>query len=422
MTNDAKRTLLDKWRLVRAAARDNKRLSSGDVAVLIALCDRYGSKRRQDEPPKAGHALLGVMSGMSRRATIDSTRRLIAAGYISVRELGAGTRGTKYDLNFARGEVDITTKSAEPSGEVDFTTVVNCTSPLTTASGEAYFTESPLTEAPLQGALTERETDCGLATPGAAGLAPASPAAPQEELQQPSFESLWRAYAYNRGKKEARAVWNALPVEVDRAAVIRAASEWQASWAAQGKPDAPRFTLARWLKDERFDEDAPRGFQKVVRPAKTKQKPASPAKPAPPVTARITATDVVELGFGSSELRFTTTDEAGTESSHVIILEHPDADTQFAGQRQLAALVHAAGLPSVEDGSDLLGRTIKLVGGEERFAAPDSRPDDDPPPPVRPEPVRYANPDPQPAPTPLPPAPSDWPEWMDAEYEDDDAA
>lgn len=223
----SKRTLLDKWRLVRAAARDNKRLSSGDVAVLIALCDRYGSQHRPDEPPMAGHALLGAMSGMSRRATIDSTRRLIDAGYIEVLALGAGTRGTRYTLNFARGEADFTTKKSDPSGEVDFTTVVNCTSPLQPASGEAYFTESPLTEAPLQGAPTERENDCGLATPDAAGLSAASPSTPQEGL--PSFESLWRAYGYNRGKKEARAAWVALPAEIDRPAIIEAAKAWQES-------------------------------------------------------------------------------------------------------------------------------------------------------------------------------------------------
>ncbi len=43
---------------------------------------------------------------------------------------------------------------------------------------------------------------------------------------------------------------------------------------AQNKPDAPRYTLARWLTDERFDEDASTGFQKV-------EKANKPAKPKP---------------------------------------------------------------------------------------------------------------------------------------------
>lgn len=407
----SKRTLLDKWRLVRAAARDNKRLSSGDVAVLIALCDRYGSQHRPDEPPMAGHALLGAMSGMSRRATIDSTRRLIDAGYIEVLALGAGTRGTKYSLNFARGEADFTTKQAVPSGEADFTTEVKRTSPLNHASGEADFTESPLTEAPLQGALTERENDCGLATPDAAGLSAASPSTPQEG--EPTFEALWRAYDYAKGKKEARAAWSALPPDTNLAAVIEAAKAWQKSWAAQGKPDAPRFTLARWLKDERYDEDAPRGFQKVER---AKSKPAGkskPAKVATRTTARVTAADVVETG-DVTELRITATDADGCAHERFIQIQHPDEDTQFVGQRQLTALVHAAGLEQISDSAELLGRTIILTS--DGYTAPTTRPDDEPPLPVEPEPEVRPQPAPCDAtrpPAPLPPQPDDWPAWMD---------
>ncbi len=58
---------------------------------------------------------------------------------------------------------------------------------------------------------------------------------------RPTFEALWRAYAHAKGKKEAKAAWDALPAEVDRPAVIQAAAAWKASWAAQGKPNAPRY-------------------------------------------------------------------------------------------------------------------------------------------------------------------------------------
>jgi hypothetical protein len=216
-----------------------------------------------------------------------------------------------------------------------------------------------------------------------------------EELElsskTPTFEALWRTYGYARGKKEARAAWKALPADTDLAAVIEAATAWQQSWAAQGKPNAPRYTLAKWLKDERHDEDAPKGFQKMEggkikvidenneRPAKTTRKQSGP------VTARITAADVVVLEFGSSELHFTVTDEAGVEHNRVITLEHPDGETQYEGQQLLARLVTAAGLNQIEDSAELLGRTI--VMHDDRFSAPVTRPGDDGPQRIEPEPT-----------------------------------
>lgn len=86
-----------------------------------------------------------------------------------------------------------------------------------------------------------------------------------------------------------------------------------------------------------------------------------------------------------TELRFTT----DTADEHVIVLEHPNAKTQEAGQRQLAALEAAAGLTQVIAGADLHGRTVVVTA--DSFAAPNNRPDDDPPPPVRPEPERHVH-------------------------------
>jgi PIN domain nuclease of toxin-antitoxin system len=277
------------------------------------------------------------------------------------------------------------------------------------------------------------------------------------EAKKPSFDLCWRTYACLKGKKEARAAWDALPAEVDRAAVIEAAAAWQASWAAQGKRDAPRKHLARWLKDELYDEDAPTGYVKQERASKATSKPTTKRQPAAPITARITACEVVTL-LNGSELRFTATDEAGVEHEHVIRLEHPDEETQFAGQRRLAKLVHGAGLEQIEDSSELHGRTIVITG--EEFSAPSVRPDDEPPIAVKPEPAplpvlqksaERASVDNDPYGTKewerrytarqeraaglkawdeanaelfedKRAANADWPEWLGAEYEEDDAA
>jgi hypothetical protein len=165
---------------------------------------------------------------------------------------------------------------------------------------------------------------------------------------------------------------------------------------------------------------------------------------------------VVEDG-GIAELHFTATDDVGAEHQYVIVLQHDDAETQFAGQRELAKLVNAAGLEQIEDSAELMGRSIVMTG--ESFTAPTTRPDDEPPLPVKPEPVRYADTvsehsieppadygtkawerrytarqvgnaarkqwdkaHPQMFEDTLPPPPDDWPEWLDAEFEQDDAA
>ncbi|WOH55371.1 hypothetical protein [Bradyrhizobium sp. BWC-3-1] len=259
---------------------------------------------------------------------------------------------------------------------------------------------------------------------------------------RPTFEAVWRAYDYAKGKKEARAAWAALPAEVDRTAVIKAAGAWQASWDAQGKPDAPRKHLATWLREERYDEDPPRGFKKVER-AKTKTKAgpttsttAKPAKRAirtTATTARITSVDVVKTEC-ATELRLEFTDGDGAVWDYIIPLEHNVQEKQENGQRLFTRLGRATGLEPIDDFAELLGRTVILTGDDAAFAAPTTRPDDEPPLPVKPEPERLANP----APTTMPnESPRDfaarmatslgagWPAWMGAEYEyeeDDEAA
>lgn len=405
------------FKLLRLAAH-HPETKKADLAVLAEVIQRYhgqyGNGFVSDEE-------ICALTSLCDRTVGRARQRLTRLGFIDV--VRAGTRGhaTVYVPNFSlvpeKGDSAVT----ERKGDIQ----VHEMDPSVTISAE--YGDSAVTPSYLQtglqaGHLIDRLDSAPATPPRAAGLAPAAGEAPEEEL---NLHALITAYAPADMSRPARMAykraWEAITGDTDLGAVIDGAADWHQSWAQQNDPNAPRMGLVRWLKDEMWLKPAPRGFNKVERPAKTKAgKSATPAKrkPTAPITARITAAHVVTLGFGSSELRFSTDD--GTE--HVVVLEHPNENAQSEGQLELRRLVYAVGLQQIADSGDLLGRTIKLVGGEERFAAPDSRPDDDPPPPVRPEPARYANPDPQPAPTPLPPAPSDWPEWMDAEYEDDDAA
>ncbi|KQW22935.1 hypothetical protein ASC80_06295 [Afipia sp. Root123D2] len=254
----------------------------------------------------------------------------------------------------------------------------------------------------------------GLAATAAGGAAEEEGAALADA--EPTFDLLWRTYGKERagGKKEARAAWNALPPETDLAAVIEAAAAWQQSWAAQGKPDAPRFTLARWLKDERYDEDAPTGYQPKERPAKSgNQKSDNPAKPRKAKATHafaegetrleIIKADVVE-GETSSRLVLTLSDASGEEFTHSITTEHHKPDVQQAGQDELQSFVVGAGFyfqPPLPP--ELIGRVVVALVDENGLSWHGPRNGQ-----PRPEPQPEANGSP-------PPPPADWPAWLDAE-------
>ncbi|MCP3400245.1 hypothetical protein [Bradyrhizobium sp. CCGB20] len=508
MTSDKKHapdSLKYQWRLLGSVTRSGW-ATSLDKSIAFEIIDNY---RKERGDSRASLRYLEKATGAARPNVIASVRRLCENGPFSVALQGGGTRPTAYALHFDKvaekpsGNAGNTTSDAVPSGNAGNTTVVSRAIPLDEASGIVGNTKSVLQVDGLQADLLDRMIDpaAPLAPPLADGLGATAAGGTAVEVRPdtpadtwPTFEALWRAYAHAKGKKEARAAWDALPAEVDRAAVIEAAKAWQASWAAQGKPDAPRFALARWLKDERYDEDAPTGYVKTEKASKPKPQPAGKPTPAakspePPIVARISTAEVVTEG-STTELRFTATNEAGVEHERVIVLEHTDMETQFEGQRQLAKLVHAAGLEQINDSGELHGRTIVMT--ETGFTAPITRPDNDTPLPVKPEPEPLPVPESKPwteadeaalkarieaiaprrgptewerkkaaqwrreagrrewdkahpeffdtsageeemtwaqaikmtghADDALPPQPSDWPAWMDAEYEEDDEA
>lgn len=399
--------LLSQWWTLGAIAADRRtagRHMKAGWVIINSYWQKHGNGR-------ASLSYIQKATGLDRKAAVKAFRELVAWGHVT-RVKYPGTRPSEYVprwVTTASGVQTATTKTDAPSGGEMTTTLVVESTPLEGASGVQMTTESYLRSPAYKPDLQiGRDDTCpptappladGLAATAAGGTAVEERARSHADDIQAAqakltFELCYRTYDYAKGKKEARAAWDALPAEVDRAAVIKAAAAWQASWEAQGKPDAPRKHLATWLREERYDEDAPTGYQAKAKPAKAKETtPAKPAKrqPAAPITARVTASELVKLEDGS-ELRFTATDGAGLEHEHVITLEHPNAETQFEGQRQLAKLVHAAGLEQILDSSELHGRTIVIA--EDGFAEPDTRPDDEPPLPVKPEPEPVVAPPP----------------------------
>lgn len=382
--------LLSQWWTLGAIAADRRttgRHMKAGWVIINSFWQKHGNGR-------ASLSYIQQATGLDRKAAIKACRELADWGHVT-RVKYAGTRPTEYVprwVTTASGVQTATTNDDVLSvGEMTTTLVVEST-PLDGASGVQMTTESYLRIPAYRPAIQKVDDDTrpptapllgdGLAATPARGSA-------VEELPsgEPTFELCYRTYAYLKGKKEAKAAWDALPAEVDRAAVIKGAAAWQASWAAQGKPDAPRKHLATWLREERYDEDAPKGFVKVERAKPAK--PTAPGKVSPgkrnPVrtTARVTSADVVTSG-GTTELRITATDGEGFEHERILVLEDDHAETQYEGQRQLAKLVCAAGIQQIEDSAELLGRTVIIT--EDGFTAPTARPDDEPPLPAKPEP------------------------------------
>ncbi|MCQ1775349.1 helix-turn-helix domain-containing protein [Neorhizobium galegae] len=387
---------LKKWKLVRAAARDKARLSMGDVAVLMALCDRYGSKYDPDAPALAGHALLGAMSGLSRRATIDSTRRLVDAGYITVLELGSGTRGTRYGLNFASGEDVITTKPDSTSGEAEFTTVVNPSAPLDPLSGEACFTESPPTESRLQADLhvVGNKFEAAPLAPPVVGLTATT--ADTASGGGDGFSEFWSVWPRKHGIKKARAEWEKILTDVD--IVIEVAGDWAAHYEEHGIDKRWIPEPANWLKGERWKEDLPIVHIDAKGAAIAKAKANAPAKKPEPANDNVEGNgdDIPEFMKGSPSLwpvgeywgEFvdnridndcgdhsawmtflinTPGTHFGNELQHRFYLDCCIERYKNEGTQYLADICRAVGLSQVEDLDELMFKPLRVKADGNRL-------------------------------------------------------
>jgi hypothetical protein len=344
--------LLDQYNLLGAII-DSPWATRLDHKVARHVIDRYYPKHGNG---RASLRYLEQATGSSRSNITTSIRRLAENGAIIITRQGQGTRPTEYALNFefpASGTVDVTSSDDVPSVPVGVTSSGHVDSTSSASSVPVGVTESYLHyPAYKPDILIDRDdTRPPSASPLAGGLAApaAGESAVEESAPEPTFEALWRAYGHAKDKKKASAAWKELPAEIDRAEVIEAAAAWQASWAAQGKPNAPRFTLARWLADERYDEDAPAGFQKVEKASKAK--PSSPERsgratiPAKASHAfaegetllTIVKADVVK-GAASATLDILASDEDGMEYVHKVVIESHDYEVKPMGNERRTKL------------------------------------------------------------------------------------
>ncbi len=300
-----------------------------DHKVAAVIIERYMRKQGNS---RASLRYLEKATGAQRPNIIASTRRLLEHGVFHVMREGAGTRPTEYGLNF----------QFSPSGIVDDTSSTDCSSGIAgdtaggiagnTSSGPSGIvddTQTSLTVPGLQAGVQERENEPAAPTapppPPAnaadgAGTAGDESKATKTTTTKTGFDELWNAYGYKRGKPEARRAYAKLAPDADlHAAMVASAIEWRGTWAAQGKPDAPRFTLTKWIEREEYECTPPTAYK-----AKERKKPAAanddkPARGKGKLTEqlRLIETEFIGSPFGDYRMRIKLDGPSG-EQEHVL--------------------------------------------------------------------------------------------------------
>lgn len=376
-------TLLSQWWTLGAIAAD-RRTKGRHTAVAWVIIDRFMQKKGNG---RASIRYLEKATGLSQNTIIKAYRELVEWGYFT-QHISPGTRPAEYTPKWLVLHPSTALATAAPICSSTASPMCSATD----SSASPTCSESCLPEPAYQPAslVSSNDSAAPASPPHAAGLAPSSGEAPQEErardTQAGGFDELWATYRFKHDRAKAKIAYAKLsPSPELHAELCTAAAAWADHYETNGTEPRWRVRLHNWLGGEKYLEDVPQVYADAKSAAISKTRGSAkansarcgkPRKTPGPVTARITAANVVQDG-STSELRFTTTDGDGAVLDHVITLEHHDGDTQCEGQKQLGKLVGAAGLGQIEDSAELLGRTIVLTGDKYIYAAPIVRPVDD---------------------------------------------
>lgn len=309
---------------------------------------------------------VGLYAGDVHAALTD----LVAWGYLE-QELGTGRRASRYVPVWAKLDSVNKTPNATDS-EISVRENANiCVRENLNTTGDSVrdsMNEDPLTRTRLQDRVTGRERyDCAAPT----APPPAGPVGAAEAgTSQGGFDELWGTYDYKRGKTEARRAYSKLGPDADlHAKLVKAARKWRKSWTAQGKPDAPRFTLTKWIEREEYDCEPPAAFTpKQRKPKPTANNDGRPAKPFVCETFRpqrdvltITGSRVTREGHGRASVFFDTVNEAGEADAICFDLESTSKKVQDREQARFHSLLQAVDLAEADDSSQLHGRRFVRV-------------------------------------------------------------
>ncbi|MBM7045231.1 hypothetical protein [Rhizobium lusitanum] len=344
--------------------------TKADIAVLAEIIQRYWGKYGNGW---ATHEHLGAAAGISKSSVIRSKRNLELLGFITVVQAGRRGSATVYKPNFALVPQKGVTDDTETKGSIDDTETIDMgvsNDTITHEYGVTDDTPSYLHDRPTRAeSQKDRNEFTAPTAPPAVGLAATAAVAAKD-----GFEELWRKYDYKQRKRDARAAYDKIAPNAElHAEILTAASRWQTSWAAQGKTDAPRFTLAKWLEREEYECDPPTAYQPKEK--KRKAEPTAGLKPAPAeqkpapdftiypnkfLSAIIDHVDVDthEDGALIMTVWFRTPD--GINVDHMVIIESPEQQEQARGKDELGLLLSAVGLEDINDSSELVGLQAEI--------------------------------------------------------------
>ncbi|RRD21602.1 helix-turn-helix domain-containing protein [Brucellaceae bacterium VT-16-1752] len=250
------------WRqqqLVRLALRHSE-TTKADCAVLAEIVQRYHGEYGNGW---ASYEMLIEEAGVTRATVKRARRKLERLGFITVLVTGRKGRSTVYLPNFdlvpekgikpdpiSKGVKDEPVKDSlgiklDPENDL-----------LGVKDDPPSYLQLPVYKTGIL------ESNIDPAAPPMAGL----PAASASAHGEGKFDQLYKAYGHRRGRADARKAYEALaPTDEAHADMLAAAAAWREAWARQGNPDAPRFTLAKWLERECYHEDPPTGFATTQR-------------------------------------------------------------------------------------------------------------------------------------------------------------
>ncbi|RRI03939.1 hypothetical protein EH240_09575 [Mesorhizobium tamadayense] len=241
-----------------------------------------------------------------------------------------------------------------------------------------------LTGTGLQAVSTERDIEPATPTaPHAPPAIAADAAGSAGDGERDWFEELWRAYGYKRGKTEARRAYAKLAPDADlHAEMVASAVSWRETWAAQDKPDAPRFTLAKWIEREEYECEPPTAY----RPKERKDRPKKPAVadndnaevewvgdvsafvPAGRHVIRIKdAWYHVDGDNHEATLVFDVDDQniVLTDVEHCFFVQHQNENVQIKGQKHLNDACRSAGIADIEDMEQFIGKDVEVIVGKD---------------------------------------------------------
>jgi hypothetical protein len=354
------------WRILGAVLRSN--WATGlDKSVAFEIVDNY---RKDHRNSRASLSYLMRATGSDRKSVIASTRRIVENGPFIVARQGVGTRPTEYEIDFDSVQdkpssgADTTTSMSGSSGGVEPTTGSGVEPTTSAPSSGADTTESVLPVAAYKAGIQDRMIDFAAPmAPPLAGLSAAT-AEPAKE----GFEELWKAYGHRQKKAEAKAAYTKLSPDGDlHVRLVRAATAWFTRWAEQNKPDAPRFTLAKWIEREEFECSPPAGYKAKSQAAAPAEVPAEEAPNFTIYPDRSTSGEIVRTEISTDEddgarmleVWYRTVD--GAEINQLIVYESADPTEQDVGQKEIRGLLEAVDLLELEDANELVGRKVDLM-------------------------------------------------------------